>query len=222
MLLKRYGSTALWDATMPLTITPRRVATETSPNATTAATDPMDETSGMKTSRVWIIIAAVAALLALAACVVLILLSISKHRSKHRLIKQQLEEAWTRDPYIGPKGFGRRRRMTAEELALQAESRREHLIRKSLASRSGRTESFTSSTSRLVLDRASTLGQSEASGGDGMKYDWKEFEAVLSLPQSMSPFPHPPAPTLPRSSSHPPLPGRMELPPLLEQHPCFR
>ncbi|ROW13954.1 hypothetical protein VPNG_04076 [Cytospora leucostoma] len=210
---------------MPLTITPRRVATETSPNAATAAPDSLDDTPGMNTTRIWIIIAAVAALLALAACIVLVALSISNHRSKHRLITQQLEEVWTRDPYLDPKGSGRRRRMTAEELALEAESRREHLIRKSLASRSGRTESFTSSTSRLALDRASTVEKFEASGGDGTKYNWKEFEAASSLPQSMSPFPHPPAPTLPRSSSpsrHPPLPGRMELPPLLEQHPCFR
>ncbi|KAH8765532.1 hypothetical protein F5883DRAFT_557327 [Diaporthe sp. PMI_573] len=193
-----------------LTLTPRG----SSPEADTSST------------RVWVILAAVAALLTLGACTILVAISFSKRR----LLKQQLEETRRRDSGLDS-GYawekpGRKRKMTAEDLEMEAESTRTAMIRKSLASRSGRTASFATS------HRSSTAERPESSSGEGLRYDWKDFEAgisrhssVASLPRSASPLPELPAPTLSRSSSpsrNPLLAGRAELPPPLEQHPCLR
>ncbi|KAL1861565.1 hypothetical protein Daus18300_008828 [Diaporthe australafricana] len=115
--------------------------------------------------------------------------------------------------------------MTAEDLDMEAESTRTAMIRKSLATRSCRSASFaTYSTGERPESSAS---------GDGLRYDWKDFEAGLSRHSSAaslrrstpSPLPELPAPALSSSSSpsrNPLLAGRAEPPPPLEQHPCLR
>lgn len=172
--------------------------------------------------RIWIIVATITSILTLCACIVLVAISISKHR----MMKQQLEEARSRIPCLDETKFSKRRWMTAEDLVLEAETTREHIIRKSLASRSGRSDRSAST--------ASATSRPETGSGDVLKYDWKEFESrlsrhssVASLQRSKSALPDMPAPTLSRSSSpsQPPLLAsrtHTELPPLLEQHPCLR
>lgn len=183
-------------------------------------------TSTTDSNRVWIILAAVAALLTLGACTALVVISFSKRR----LLKQQLDESRRRDSGLDSSLVWekptRKRKMTAEDLEMEAESTRTAMIRKSLASRSGRTASLATS------DRSSMAERPESGSGEGLRYDWKEFEAgisrhssVASLRRSASPLPELPAPTLSRSSSpsrNPLLAGRAELPPPLEQHPCMR
>lgn len=185
-----------------------------------------DSNTDSNSTRVWVILAAVAALLTLGACTALVVISYSKRR----LLKRQLHETKRPDSGLSwEKPTTKKRKMTAEDLEMEAESTRAAMIRKSLASRSGRTASFATS------DRMSSADRPESSSGDLLpRYDWKEFEAgvvsrqssVASLRRSMSsPMPELPAPTLSRSSSpsrNPLLAGRAELPPPLEQHPCLR
>lgn len=230
MFLKRYHSTATRDGAIPFVIVAREASPETSWNTTSATESTPEHTTSSDSTRIWVIVAAVAAILAFAACLVLVALAISKRR----MIKKQLEEARSWDPFVGPKDVSRRRRMTAEDLVLEAESRREHIIRKSLASRSGRSTSSASSLGRPPFDPASMFEKAETGGGDGLKYDRKHLESRLSrhssmpsLPRSKSPhaFPDLPPPILSRSLSPsrvPLLTSRTELPPLLEQHPCLR
>lgn len=182
--------------------------------------------SNNDSTRIWIIIAAVAAILALGACIALLILSISKRR----LIKQQLEEARLKDPCLGQKEFSRMRRMTIEDRVMEAEEQREAMIRKSLASRSSRSVSM---SSRWTLDQTSMVERPESYSAHTLRDD-KELEMRLSRPTSISslqrarsksPFPDLPPPTLSRSSSPSRLSllaGRVELPPLLENHPCLR
>ncbi|KAI3397980.1 hypothetical protein diail_10056 [Diaporthe ilicicola] len=197
-----------------LTLTPRD-----SQNTSTS-------TSTTDSTQVWIILAAIAALLTLGACSALFIISFSKRR----LLKRQLDgEARRLDPGLAIEKFSsRKRKMTAEDMDMEAESTRTAMIRKSLASRSGRSASFATS------DCLSTTERPESSNyGDGQRYDWKDFEAGLSRHSSAaslrgstpSPLPELPAPSLSRSSSpsrNPLLAGRAELPPPLEQHPCLR
>lgn len=188
---------------------------------------PPDSNTGSSTStsttdstRIWIILAAVAALLTLGACTALVVISYSKRR----LLKQQLDESRRRDSGFAWEKPTKKRKMTAEDLEMEAESTRTAMIRKSLASRSGRTASFAT---------MSTADRPESSSGDLPRYDWKDFEAGISRHSSVaslrrstsSPLPELPAPALSRSSSpsrNPLLAGRAELPPPLEQHPCLR
>ncbi|POS75721.1 hypothetical protein DHEL01_v205885 [Diaporthe helianthi] len=203
-----------------LTLTPR----ESSPNADTAS---RTSTSTTDSNRVWIILTAVAALLTLGACTALVVISFSKRR----LLKQQLDETRRRnsafDSAIAWEKPGRKRKMTAKELEMEAESTRTAMIRKSLASRSGRTASFATS------GRSSMAERPESDSGEGLTYDWKEFEAgisrhssVASLRRSADPMPELPAPTLLHALSpgrNPSLAGRAELRAPREQlHPCLR
>lgn len=179
--------------------------------------------SNTDSTRIWIILAAVAALLTLGACSALVVISYSKRR----LLKQQLDETQRRDSGFAWEKPTKKRKMTAEDLEMEAESTRAAMIRKSLASRSGRTASFATS------DRLSTADRPDSSYGELPRYDWKDFEAGISRHSSVaslrrstsSPMPELPAPALSRSSSpsrNPLLAGRAELPPPLEQHPCMR
>lgn len=181
-------------------------------------------------NRAWLIVAAVAALLALGACIAVVAVSISKRR----LVQRQLEEARQRDPCLEPKEFSRRRRMTREDLVLEAEGQREAMIRKSLASRSGRSTSMSSSQTFDQMSIAERSGQHDFAEGYGL-YDDKSWEDQLSRPislsslqraRSISPFPEPPAPTHSRSPSPDTLPravvDRSGLPPFLAQHPLFQ
>lgn len=204
-----------------LTLTPRDSPPE-------SETDSGTNTSIAESTRVWIILAAVAALLTLGACTALVVISYSKRR----LLKQQLDETRRRDSGLAwEKPTARKRKMTAEDLEMEAESTRTAMIRKSLASRSGRTGSFATShrTSSSTADRP------DSSSGEGglPAYDWKDFEAGISRHSSLatlrrstpSPLPELPAPAVSRSSSpsrNPLLASRAELPPPLEQHPCLR
>lgn len=182
-------------------------------------TDSSASTSATDSTRIWIILAAVAALLTLGACTTLVVISYSKRR----LLKQQLDESRRRDSGFAWEKPTKKRKMTAEDLEMEAESTRTAMIRKSLASRSGRTASFAT---------MSTADRPESSSfGDLPRYDWKDFEAGISRHSSVaslrrstsSPLPELPAPAVSRSSSpHPLLAGRAELPPPLEQHPCLR
>lgn len=176
-------------------------------------------------TRIWVILAAVAALLTLGACTALVVISYSKRR----LLKRQLDESKRPDSVLSWEKPTKKRKMTAEDLEMEAESTRAAMIRKSLASRSGRTASFATSDRMSRADRP----ESSSSGDLLPRYDWKEFEAGVSRQSSVaslrrstsSPMPELPAPALSRSSSpsrNPLLAGRAELPPPLEQHPCLR
>lgn len=193
--------------------------------------------SAVDSTRIWITVGAVAALLALGACIALIAISISKRR----LLKQQLEEARQWNPCLQRKEFSKKRRMTQNDRMLEAEEQRQAMIRKSLASRSGRSMS---SSSNLTFDstnvsepettpadrhgpREKSLSrQHSRSRSDFTLYDEKSWEVGRPLSRASSPFPDPPAPTLSRSSSPGRLPqapaNRPDLPPLLEQHPLFQ
>lgn len=186
--------------------------------------------SSRNPSRIWILVAAVAGLLVLGVCIALVVTSISKRR----FVKQQLEEARQRDPCLAHKEFSRRRRMTREDLVLEAEGQREAMIYKSLASRSGRSVSMRSHLTFDQMSVAEGYRRGGSSDGYGLDDD-KSWEGRLSRPSSASsfekarlnsPFPDLPAPTLPRTSSPSRLTqavvGRSELPPLLEQHPLFQ
>lgn len=170
--------------------------------------------------------------------------------SKRRLVKQQLEEARQRDPCLRQKEFSRKRRMTQNDLILEAEEQREAMIRKSLASRSGRSISVTSnmtadSSSLYENSSVHRYGVKEEMGhtrkpsnprSDFSLYDEKDWEAgCTSRPSSAaglvrarpySPLPEMPAPTLSRSSSPHRVPqvlaNQAGRPPLLEQHPLFQ
>lgn len=207
---------------MPSLQLPRNLRFKTTPRVPHVTRDSTTNNSG---NLPWIIVAAVAALLALGSCIALVYVSLSKRR----LLKQQLEEARSRDPCLNPKEFSRRRRLTAEDQRLEAEEQREAMIRKSLASRgSSRSPSM---SSRVTVDQASMTERSRADSFLGVE---KELEmrlsrtrsaASLQRVRSTSPFPELPQPTLSRSSSlsRPPLHERpTEPPPLLEQHPCLR
>ncbi|KAF3766802.1 hypothetical protein M406DRAFT_355367 [Cryphonectria parasitica EP155] len=204
-------------------------------------------TSNGDKKRISIIVAVVAALLVLSACIALAAICLSKRRIR----KQQLKEARRRDPCLHPRAFSKRRRMTQDDLLHEAEEQREAMIRKSLASRSGRS---ISQSSQLTVD---SLGTSEMtktgsvyrygprdgedasrqhsrSNSDVSLYDEKSWEAgnhigrpssaaSLQRARSKSPLPGIPAPTLSRSSSPTRLlQVRSELPPLLEPHPLLR
>lgn len=184
----------------------------------------------------WIIVAAVAALLALGSCIALVLISFSKRR----ILKRQLEEARLRDPCLGPKEFSRRRRLTAEDQMHEAEEQREAMIRKSLASRSMRSPSMSTIGSHMTDDRASSMTEQPAASflqpsNHSLGIE-KEIEMRLSRPasaaslrmqrtRSISPFPDLPQPAMSRSASLSRFPLhelRVDPPPLLEQHPCLR
>lgn len=196
-----------------LTLTPRDSPSDSN-------TDSSTSTPTTDSTRIWIILAAVAALLTLGACTALVVISYSKRR----LLKQQLDESRRRDSGFAWEKPAKKRKMTAEDLEMEAESTRTAMIRKSLASRSGRTASFAT---------MSTADRPVSSVSDLPRYDWKDFEAGISRHSSVaslrrdtsSPLPELPEPAVSRSSSptrNPLLPGRAELPPPLEQHPCLR
>lgn len=203
MFLPRYHSAPSWGPRLPSVLMPREAELQTS---TTDVTN---------TFKIWIIIAVVTTFLTFSACITLIAITISKRQ----MVKQQLEEARTSNTCLDEKDFGKRRWMAADGHGLDAESTREHIIRKSLASRSGRSDRSSST--------ASSTSRPGTGSDEGLKYDWKDLESRLSRQGSLaslqksnkSPFPDLPAPTLSRSTS-----GRThtELPPLLEQHPCLR
>lgn len=124
-----------------------------------------------KSTRIWIIVAAVAGLLALAITTALLVVSFTKRRHA----RKQLEEARQRDPCLGQKEFSRRRRMTMEDLLHEAEEQRETMIHKSLASRSFRSESV---SSRWTLDN--TERPSVEGGGLGRICSLAEEKEVES------------------------------------------
>lgn len=187
--------------------------------------------------RIWIIIVSVAGVLAVGACIALVAMFLSRRRLK----KQLLEEARQRDPCLGAKEFSKRRRMTRDILDFESESQRDAIIRKSLASRSGRSMS---SNSRSIFDTISVderpdsratqdyslreeeeFERSFTRSRSGTGLSDKSWEGGISS-RSKSPFPDLPARTWSRSSSpsrssHP-APERADLPPLLEKHPLFR
>lgn len=210
---------------MPTLQVPRNVGTISSHRAAHVSRDATAKNSPALT---WVIIAAVAAILALASCIALIFISLSKRR----LLKQQLEEARLRDPCLRLKESSRRRRLTAVDRV--TEEQREAMIRKSLASRhSSRSPSM--SSSNLPVERIPSLtDKSRASlvhhsiGTEKeleMRLSQATSDASLGRTRSTSTFPELPQPTLSRSSSlsRPPLYDvRPDLPPMLEQHPCLR
>lgn len=193
--------------------------------------DTLGNAPHSKSTPIWIIIAGVAALLAFGACLALVVLSISKRR----LLKRQLAEARQRDPCLEPKEFSKRRRMTRDDLVLQAEEQREAMLRKSLASRSGSMSSRMTFEQMSMNERPETdstsaptreYGLDDGRNGEGRL---SRLGSVSSLrrerARSMSPFPELPAPTLSRSSSpyRPSLPQVVAgPPPLIEQHPLFQ
>lgn len=186
-----------------------------------------DTASGTHSALVWIIVAAVAALLALASCIALIIISLSKRR----LLKKQLDEARQRDPCLGQREFSRRRRLTVKDQALEAEEQREAMLRKSLASRPSRSPSM---FSHLTFDLASMTERSRAGSFEhstlrlekeletGMRFSRPSSIASLERTRSTSPFPEFPRPTLSRSSSFSRFHLHEMRPPPLEQHPCLR
>lgn len=182
-------------------------------------------------TRIWIIIASVAGVLALGACIALVAMSLSRRRLK----MQMLQEARHRDPCLGEKDFSKKWRKGQDFLEIEAESQRDAMIRKSLASRSGR--SISTSNSQLMGDRTSMDDRPDSRSGLACRLrDEEDFETSITrsrsgtglsdksweggMPsRSKSPFPDPPARTWSRSSSPS---RRTDLPPLLEQHPLFR
>lgn len=211
---------------MPSLNLPRSFGSTSTPRVAHVSRNPTASTFETKSILPWVIVAAVAALVALGSCITLVAISISKRRLRRR----QLEEARLRDPCLGHKEFSRRRRLTVADQVLEAEEQREAMIRKSLASRSSRSPSM---SSRLTADRSSMTERPGTSSVHSLRFE-KEFEMRLSRPssaaslqraRSTSPFPEFPQPTLSRSSSlsRPPLPEvRVDPPPPLEQHPCLR
>lgn len=201
---------------MPSLQLARALGSISPPRAAHVGRDPAAKNS---TTLPWVVVAAVAALLALGSCIGLIFISLSRRR----LLKQQLEEARLRDASLGQRGPSRRRRLTAAERA--KEQQREAMIRKSLASRqSSRSGSTSSSNMERMPSVAHSLGAE------------KELEMGLSRARSDAslggtgptwPFPEPPRPALSRCSSlsrpllHEERPDEPP-PPLLEQHPCLR
>lgn len=189
------------------------------------------DTSNTDSTRIWIIIASVAGVLAIGACIGLVAMSISRRR----LRKQLLDEARQRDPFLGGKDFSKKRKKPWDILECEAESQRDAMIRKSLASRSGRSMS---STSHFISDTISMderpnssctqeyrlrddeedFERSYTRSRSGTVLSDKSWEGGLSS-RSKSPFPDLPARTWSRSSSPS---RRADLPPLLEQHPLFR
>lgn len=188
------------------------------------------DTSNTDSTRIWIIIASVAGVLAIGACIGLVAMSISRRR----LQKQLLDEARQRDPFLGEKDFSKKRKKPWNVLECEAESQRDAMIRKSLASRSGRSMS---STSQLISDTMSMDERPNSSctqeyrlrdeedyersytrSRSGTVLSDKSWEGGVSS-RSRSPFPDLPARTWSRSSSPS---RRADLPPLLEQHPLFR
>lgn len=189
-------------------------------------------TNNTGSTRIWIIVASVAGVLAIGASIALVAMSMSRRR----LRKQMLEEARQRDPCLGEKDFSKRRRKPWDVLEFEAESQRDAMIRKSLASRSGRPISSTShlmshtismderpdsrSTQEYRLRDEDDFERISTRSRSGTVLSDKSWEGGMSpRSRSKSPFPDPPARTWSRSSSPS---RRADLPPLLEQHPLFR
>lgn len=188
------------------------------------------DTNNTRSTRIWIIIASVAGVLVIGACIALVAMSISRRR----LQKQLLEEARQRDPGLGEKIFSKRRRKPWDVPEFEAESQRDAMIRKSLANRSGRP---ISSTSHLMSDTISMEERPDSRSTQEYRLrDEEDFEEISTRSRSdtvlsdksweggmssrsKSQFPDPPARTWSRSSSPS---RRADLPPLLEQHPLFR
>lgn len=186
----------------------------------------------MGPTRIWIIIASVAGLLALGACIALMAVILSNRR----LQQQLLGGARQQSPCLGEKSFNKKWRKTREVLEFDAESQRDAMIQKSLASRSGCS---ISSKSQLIGDTMSVDGRPDSMyaqdyrlrdeenversftrSRSGTGLSDKSWEGGMPS-RSKSPLPDLPARTWSRSSS--PSPSRhADLPPLLEQHPLFR
>lgn len=194
-------------------------------------------TDNTGSTRIWVIIVSVAGVLALGTCIALVAMSLSRRRLK----KQMLQEARQRDPCLGEREFSKKRRMDRDTLEFEAESQRDAMIRKSLATRSGRSISL---NSQLTVDMMSADDRPDSrssveyrlSGAEdferrftrsrsGTGLSDKSWEGG-NLMRSKSPFPDRPARTLSRPSSPSRLSqialGQADLPPLLEQHPLFR
>lgn len=188
------------------------------------------DTNNTRSTRIWIIVASVAGVLVIGACIALV----AMFMSRRRLRKQLLGEARQRDPCPGEKDFSKRRRKPWDVPQFEAESQREAMIQKSLANRSGR---LISSTSYLMSDTISMderpdsrttqedrlrdeeqFERNSARSRSGTVLSDKSWEGGMSS-RSKSPFPDPPARTWSRSSSPS---RRADLPPLLDQHPLFR
>lgn len=208
---------------MPSLQLPRHIISRSTPRIAHVSRGSATNTSG---TLPWIIVAAVAAVLALGSCTALVYVTLSKRR----LLKQQLEEARLRDPCLHPKEFSRRRRLTVADQRLEAEEQREAMIRKSLASRGSSRSPSTSS--RVTLDRRASMIERPRTGSvwgaeKDLDLQLLRTRSAVSLRRmrSTSPFPELPQPTLSRNSSFSrPLLHDMptEPPPLLEQHPCLR
>lgn len=192
---------------MPSLQLARALGSISPPRAVHVGRDPAAKNS---TALPWVVVAAVAALLALGSCIGLIFISLSRRR----LLKQQLEEARLRDAGLGQREPSRRRKLTAAERV--KEQQREAMIRKSLASRQSSRSGSTSSSSSSNMERMPS-----AAHGLGAE---KELEMGLSRARSDAslggtgptwPFPELPRPTLSRCSS-------LSRPLLHEEHPCLR
>jgi hypothetical protein len=138
------------------------------------------------------------------------------------LRRRNFNRAKQSDPFLTPREFHRRRKMSAADRLEEAEEQRNIMIRKSLASRSS------------LLKRNSQSEVSEVSMDDdefptSLRDDWKEWEARVYREQGVSTERHPsiyyegppvPEPAITRPSSQARIPG-MDLTPALQSTSTF-
>lgn len=168
-------------------------------------------------NRMWIIVGSVAGVVVLGACTAMVAVLISRSRSTKKCSDGERQRVL----FLGQMDFDKQGRTPSDTLELEAESQRNAMIRKSLASRS--VNSFSTSNQSIpnmmtrqqrpsvrpsqgyqpVSIEAFDTSLPRATSGSGLKSHECWEVRSCSIPKAMEPV-------------HP------ELPPLLEQHPLFR
>jgi uncharacterized protein YneF (UPF0154 family) len=129
----------------------------------------------------WLIILIVIAALIVAAIIVYFV--------RDKLRDRQFEEASKKDPYLTRKEFRRRRKLSALERIEEEELQRSVMIRKSLATRSSRTNSQV--TISVTMPEEHDTEMDEDVPAARLKDDWKEWEARMQRDRSNSAERHP-------------------------------
>jgi len=147
-------------------------------NSTDAASAPSTTSSGVQV-KPWVIAVIVTGSVLVVAVCVFFIVRFVRRRNYRRA--QALE------PFLSPKEFQRRRKMSEADKMEEAEVQRSILIRKSLASRS----SLLNRNSQSVASNYSLDPDYDELPDGGFKMEWKEFEARATRERNSSGERHP-------------------------------
>jgi FtsZ-interacting cell division protein ZipA len=116
----------------------------------------------------------------------LAIISMISYLTAERLRSKHFDQAAKNDPYLTKKECRRRRKLSALERMEEEELQRSIMIRKSLATRSSRTNSQASQYSHH-----DDFEMAQESATTSLRHDWKEWEARMQRERSNSGERHP-------------------------------